>query len=177
VVKLALGKGGGGQRQRGPVLWHDPVEKAAKAAELHGAFLIGRGPGLALVVAWGKSGSGGRMGLRRGPGWGTEGAKLRLPMSDGTDKGGVAIWLLALGQTLIYAGSYYSFPALLPDLEAATGWSKATLALGPTLAFLIMVSLTVITGRLVDRGLGASPVRVAAWGCGADLAGALEGRN
>jgi MFS family permease len=75
-------------------------------------------------------------------------------MSDGTDKGGVAIWLLALGQTLIYAGSYYSFPALLPDLEAATGWSKATLALGPTLAFLIMASLTVITGRLVDRGLG-----------------------
>jgi MFS family permease len=71
-----------------------------------------------------------------------------------TDKGGLAIWLLAVGQTVVYAGSYYSFPALLPDLEAATGWSKATLALGPTLAFLIMASLTVFTGRLVDRGLG-----------------------
>jgi MFS family permease len=71
-----------------------------------------------------------------------------------TDKGGLAVWLLAVGQTVIYAGSYYSFPALLPDLEAATGWSKATLALGPTLAFLIMASLTVFTGRLVDRGLG-----------------------
>lgn len=68
--------------------------------------------------------------------------------------GGAAVWLLALGQTLVYAGSYYAFPALLPDLEAATGWSKATLALGPSLAFLIMASLTVITGRLVDRGLG-----------------------
>jgi MFS family permease len=70
------------------------------------------------------------------------------------EKGGAAVWLLAVGQTLIYAGSYYAFPALLPDLEAATGWSKAELALGPTLAFLIMASLTVVTGRLVDRGLG-----------------------
>jgi MFS family permease len=71
-----------------------------------------------------------------------------------TESGGGAVWLLAVGQTVVYAGSYYAFPALLPDLEAATGWSKTTLALGPTLAFLIMASLTVITGRLVDRGLG-----------------------
>jgi hypothetical protein len=46
------------------------------------------------------------------------------------------------------------FPRCCPILEAATGWSKTTLALGPTLAFLIMASLTVFTGRLVDRGLG-----------------------
>jgi predicted MFS family arabinose efflux permease len=65
-----------------------------------------------------------------------------------------AVWLLALGQTLIYAATYYSFPALLPDLEAATGWDKATLALGPTVAFLIMAVLTPFAGRLVDRGLG-----------------------
>jgi MFS family permease len=70
------------------------------------------------------------------------------------DAGGAAVWLLALGQTLIYAGCYYSFPALLPDLEAATGWTKAELALGPTLAFLLMAVLTPFTGRLVDRGLG-----------------------
>ncbi|NJS40714.1 MAG: OFA family MFS transporter [Rhodobacteraceae bacterium] len=75
-------------------------------------------------------------------------------MSASTDKGGAAVWALALGQTVVYAGSYYAFPALLPDLAAATGWSKATLALGPTLAFLIMASLTIWTGRLVDRGLG-----------------------
>lgn len=77
-------------------------------------------------------------------------------MTDATssDAGGAAVWLLALGQTLIYAGCYYSFPALLPDLEAAMGWTKAELALGPTLAFLIMAGLTPFTGRLVDRGLG-----------------------
>lgn len=67
---------------------------------------------------------------------------------------GPAVWLLAIGQTLIYAGCYYSFPALLPDLEAATGWDKSVLAFGPTLGFLIMAGLTVISGRLVDRGLG-----------------------
>lgn len=71
-----------------------------------------------------------------------------------SEAGGSAVWPLAVGQTLIYAGCYYSFPALLPDLEAATGWSKAELALGPTLAFLVMAALTPFTGRLVDRGLG-----------------------
>lgn len=71
-----------------------------------------------------------------------------------SESGGAAVWLLAMGQTLIYAGCYYSFPALLPDLEIATGWTKAELALGPTLAFLIMAALTPFTGRLVDRGLG-----------------------
>lgn len=69
---------------------------------------------------------------------------------------GVAVWLLAVGQTLIYAGAYYAFPALLPDLEAATGWSKAALAGGPTLAFLIMAGLTPLTGRWVDRGFGGA---------------------
>ena len=65
-----------------------------------------------------------------------------------------AVWLLAIGQTLIYAGVYYAFPALLPDLQAATGWSVAKLALGPTVAFLIMAALTTFTGRWVDRGFG-----------------------
>jgi len=67
---------------------------------------------------------------------------------------GTAVWLLAIGQTLTYGGVYYAFPAILPELEAATGWSKATLALGPTLACLLMAVFTPLTGRLVDRGLG-----------------------
>jgi len=96
------------------------------------------------------------------------------------DRGGAAVWLLALGQTLIYAGCYYSFPALLPDLEAATGWSKAELALGPTLAFLIMAGLTPFTGRLVDRGLGGEmlvwlPGLAALGVAGLGLVGSLAG--
>lgn len=66
----------------------------------------------------------------------------------------MAVWLLAIGQTLTYGGVYYAFPAILPDLEVSTGWSKATLALGPMLAMLLMAVFTPLTGRLVDRGLG-----------------------
>jgi predicted MFS family arabinose efflux permease len=65
-----------------------------------------------------------------------------------------AVWSLALGQTLTYAGVFYAFPALLPDLLTMTGWSEAALAAGPTLSFLVMAALTPFTGRLVDRGFG-----------------------
>lgn len=64
------------------------------------------------------------------------------------------VWFLAIGQTFTYAALYYAFAALLPDLELATGWSKAQLAAGPTLAFLVTAVLTPFTGRLVDRGWG-----------------------
>ncbi len=67
---------------------------------------------------------------------------------------GPAVWALALAQTLTYAGVYYAFPALLPDLLALTGWPAAALALGPTLAFLVTAMLTPFTGSLVDRGFG-----------------------
>lgn len=66
---------------------------------------------------------------------------------------GAGVWLLAIGQTLTYAGAYYVFAALLPDLIAATGWSEAQLAAGPTLGFLLCAGLMPVTGRLVDRGL------------------------
>jgi hypothetical protein len=56
-----------------------------------------------------------------------------------------------------------------------TGWGKATLAAGPTLAFLIMAMLTPFSGRLVDRGLGGEmliwgPVLAAARVAGLGLA-------
>lgn len=64
------------------------------------------------------------------------------------------VWALAVGQTLTYAGVYYAFPAILPDLLAETGWTAAELAAGPTLGFLVMAVLTPFTGRWVDRGWG-----------------------
>ena len=70
------------------------------------------------------------------------------------DPAGRAVWLLALGQTLTYAGVYYAFPALLPDLQEVTGWSVAELAWGPTLGFLVMAGLTPFTGGWIDRGWG-----------------------
>jgi len=71
-----------------------------------------------------------------------------------TAKESLAVWALALGLFLIYAGVFYAFPALLPDLLAETGWSKADLALGPTLSYLVMAALTPLTGRVIDRGHG-----------------------
>jgi MFS family permease len=64
------------------------------------------------------------------------------------------VWALAVGQTLTYAGVYYAFPAILPDLLRETGWTAAELAAGPTLGFLVMAALTPFTGRWVDRGWG-----------------------
>lgn len=64
----------------------------------------------------------------------------------------LSVWLLAVGQTLTYAGLYYGFAALLPALEADYGWTKGQLAAGPSLAFLVTAVLTPFTGRLVDRG-------------------------
>lgn len=87
----------------------------------------------------------------------------------------LSVWLLAFGQLIVYAGTYYCFPALLPFLEAGTGWSKGVLAMGPTLGFLIMASLTMASGKLVDRGLGgemliAGPVLAALGVIGLSLA-------
>ena len=72
-----------------------------------------------------------------------------------------AVWLLAVGQTLTYAGVYYAFPALLPDLQLATGWSVAELALGPTVGFLVMALLTPYTGGWIDKGYGGEMLRFA----------------
>lgn len=65
-----------------------------------------------------------------------------------------AVWLLAVGQTVAYACLYYVFSALLVAIEADTGWTKAALALGPTLALGMAAMAAPMAGRLVDRGWG-----------------------
>lgn len=67
-----------------------------------------------------------------------------------TERAGV--WFLGVGQMAAYAGLYYGFAAMLPDLLARTGWSAGTLALGPTLGFLVAAILAPQAGKLVDRG-------------------------
>lgn len=90
------------------------------------------------------------------------------------------VYALAVGQTLTYAGVYYAFPAILPDLLAETGWTAAELALGPTLGFLVMAALTPFTGRWVDRGWGGEmlsymPVLAALGVAGLGLVNSLWG--
>lgn len=76
--------------------------------------------------------------------------------ADATPGDSPAVWLLAVGQTVAYACLYYVFSALLVAIEADTGWTKAALALGPTLALGMAALAAPMAGRLVDRGWGAS---------------------
>jgi len=61
---------------------------------------------------------------------------------------------MAAGQGLVWAGMFYSFPALLPHWEGGLGWSKASLSGAFTLALLLSALAAPAAGRLIDRGHG-----------------------
>ena len=67
----------------------------------------------------------------------------------------LAVWLLAVGQTLGFASLLYIFGALIVPFEAGLGWSKSALSLGPTAALIVSAVAAPFMGRLVDSGLGA----------------------
>ncbi len=79
-----------------------------------------------------------------------------------------AIWLLAAGQLIAWAGLYYLFAALLLDWERETGWSKPQLTLALALAVLASGLAAPLAGRLIDRGHGARMM-----GLGTALGGVL----
>ena len=61
---------------------------------------------------------------------------------------------MAIGQGLVWAGMFYSFPALLPHWERGLGWSKTSLSGAFTLALLLSALMAPAAGRLIDRGHG-----------------------
>ena len=65
-----------------------------------------------------------------------------------------AIWLLAGGVTLGYAGLYYIFAALLLNWVQTTDLSKGDLTLAFTIAMLISAATSPLAGRAVDAGKG-----------------------
>ena len=67
-----------------------------------------------------------------------------------------AIWALAVTQTLAYACLYYLFAALVVQWSSDFGWSKTTLALGPTSAIIVAGVMSPFSGRLIDRGYSRS---------------------
>lgn len=80
---------------------------------------------------------------------------MRAPLPSEERNDTIAIWMLAIGETIGWASLFYIYGALLVWVEADTGWHRASLAIGLTLA-LVVSGLTVgLAGRLVDRGLGA----------------------
>lgn len=82
-----------------------------------------------------------------------------------------AIWVLAAGQTLVWAGLFYVFPAMLLHWEAGLGWSRSALTLGVTLAVLASGMAAPFAGRMIDRGQGAAQMGLAAAVGGLALAG------
>jgi len=66
----------------------------------------------------------------------------------------IAVWMMAVAQTFSWASLYYIYGALLVWIEADTGWSRAQLAIGLTLALLVSAACVTQLGKLVDRGLG-----------------------
>ncbi len=63
-------------------------------------------------------------------------------------------WILAAGQTIVWAGLFYVFAALLFAWEQDLGWAKSQLAIGFTGALLVAAIVSPIGGRLIDAGLG-----------------------
>jgi len=63
--------------------------------------------------------------------------------------------VLALGQTLAWAGLFYVFPVLLLPWEQDFGWPREHLAAAISLAVLASAGGARFAGRLIDRGQGA----------------------
>ena len=76
------------------------------------------------------------------------------------------VWALAVAETLVWAGMYYLFPALLPHWEQDTGWSKAELAGAFTCALIVAALSAPLAGRLIDLGHGRKVLAISAFGGG-----------
>jgi MFS family permease len=64
------------------------------------------------------------------------------------------IWCLGIAETLVWAGMYYLFPALLVHWEADLGWSKTELTLAATCALLVSAVVAPKIGGLIDQDAG-----------------------
>ncbi len=65
-----------------------------------------------------------------------------------------AVWGLAVAGTIVWAGVYYLFAALISQWEQDLGWSKAELAVAFTICLLVSACATPFAGRLIDKGYG-----------------------
>ena len=65
-----------------------------------------------------------------------------------------AIWALAIAETLVWAGLYYSFAALALRWELGFGWSKTDIALCFTASVITSAAAAPVVGVLIDKGFG-----------------------
>jgi len=64
------------------------------------------------------------------------------------------IWAMALGETIVWAGMYYTFAALIGQWESDLHWSKSELAIGFTSCLLVSALCSPIVGNFIDKGFG-----------------------
>lgn len=64
------------------------------------------------------------------------------------------VWPLAIGETIVWAAMYYSFPALLLEWEKDFGWTKTELTGAVTISLLISAAAAPFAGRIIDHGHG-----------------------
>jgi len=64
------------------------------------------------------------------------------------------LWALAIGETLVWAGLFYIFAALLLSWEQDLGWPKTDLTIAFMLAVLTAAVTSPIAGRIIDAGHG-----------------------
>ena len=65
-----------------------------------------------------------------------------------------SIWYLAIAETLVWAGMFYSFPALILQWENDLGWSKTEISATFTTALIVSALMAPLAGRLIDLGYG-----------------------
>ncbi len=65
-----------------------------------------------------------------------------------------AIALIAIAQTILWAGLYYLFPAFLLHWETAYSWSRSELTFALTAAVFASALLSPLAGSFIDRGKG-----------------------
>ncbi|ANK80735.1 MAG: hypothetical protein TEF_07935 [Rhizobiales bacterium NRL2] len=70
----------------------------------------------------------------------------------------LAIAALAIGQTIVWAGTYYFFPAMLLRWETVEGWPKTTLTAAFAAALVLTALVSPLAGRLIDRGRGPQTI-------------------
>ena len=77
------------------------------------------------------------------------------------------IWSLAIAETIVWAGLYYVFAAMLVQWDGEFHWSKVALTGAFTLAVIVSAMSAPVAGRIIDRGMGRYLL------AGSALAGAL----
>lgn len=64
------------------------------------------------------------------------------------------MWALAVAETIVWAGMFYLFAALISQWEDDLGWSKTNLAVGLTACLLVSAIASPFVGGLIDKGQG-----------------------